>query len=195
MESSGTAATTCSWNTQDFVSSRKSTDSGGNTRTCWMSTSTAVATTQLAKVGSMVASVMSFTGADRCEDDSMRNAIAAVLTLSLSLVIPAFAAQDKSAPRNPEQFRERLEELKSRLELTPEQVEQIRPVLREELQKLKAVRDKYNEQGRNRRTRLQMARELRDLRDATDNQLKKILSKKQMQELKKIRQERREQVR
>jgi len=125
----------------------------------------------------------------------MRNTIAAVLTLSVSLVIPAFPAQDKSAPRNPEQLRERLEELKSRLELTPEQVEQIRPVLREELQKLKAVRDKYNEQDRNRRTRLQMARELRGLRDATDNKLKKILSKKQMEELKKIRQQRREQVR
>jgi hypothetical protein len=143
----------------------------------------------------MVASVMSFTGADRCEDDSMRNRIAAVLTLSLSLVIPAFAAQDKSAPRNPEQLRERLEELKSRLELTPEQVEQIRPVLRDELQKLMAVRDKYNEQDRNRRTRLQMARELRKIQDATDNQLKKILSKKQMEELKKIRQGRREQIR
>jgi hypothetical protein len=125
----------------------------------------------------------------------MRNTIAAVLTLSLSLVIPAFAAQDKSATRDPEQFRERLEELKSRLELTPKQIEQIRPVLREELQKLKAVRDKYNEQDRNRRTRLRMARELRDIQDATDNQLKKILSKKQMEVLKRIRQERREQVR
>src|SRR5262245_33203864 len=125
----------------------------------------------------------------------MRNAIAAVVTLSLSLVIPAFAAQDKGALRNPEQLRERLEELKLRLELTPEQVEQIRPVLREEFQKLKAVRDKYNEQGRKRRTRLQMARELRKIQDATDNQLKKILSKKQMEELKKIRQGRREQIR
>src|SRR5262249_34886160 len=72
MESSGTAATTCSWNTQDFVSSRKSSDSGGTTRTCWMSTSTAVATTQLAKVGSTVASVMSFTGADRGEGNVLR---------------------------------------------------------------------------------------------------------------------------
>ena len=125
----------------------------------------------------------------------MGNRIAAVLTLSLSLVIPAFAAQDKGAPRNPEQLRERLEELKSRLELTPAQVERIRPVLREELQKLKAVRDKYDEPNRNRRRRLQMARELRDIQNAMDNQLKKILSKKQMEELKKIRQERREQIR
>jgi hypothetical protein len=71
----------------------------------------------------------------------------------------------------------------------------MRPVLTDELQKLRAVREKYSGRDQNRRTRLQMARELRDIQDSTDEQLKKIISKEQMEELKKIRREWREQRR
>jgi len=126
----------------------------------------------------------------------MKSKTVGIFVLSLSLLVPAIqAAQEKARQPDPEQLRERLEQIKSRLKLTPEQVEQIRPVLRQELQKLKTVRDKYNGRDQNRRTRLQMARELRDIQGAADDQLRKILSKKQMEEMKKIRQEWRQQVR
>jgi hypothetical protein len=121
--------------------------------------------------------------------------IAAVLTLLLASAMTASAGQAKESQVNAEQVRERLEQIKVRLELTPQQVEQIRPVLEEEVQKLKAVRDKYSGREPNVRTRLQIARELRDIQSAGDEKLQKILSKKQMEEMKKIREEFREELR
>jgi len=85
--------------------------------------------------------------------------------------------------------------MKDRLQLTPEQEEQVRPIFIDELRQLKALRDKYvnddADQGR-RRGRLKMARELKDIQKATDDKLKPILTSPQMDELKKIRQEWRE---
>jgi hypothetical protein len=97
--------------------------------------------------------------------------------------------------RDLDQLFERIDQIRTRLELTPEQVEQIRPILRDELLKLREVQEKYADQELNARTRLRMARELKDIQDDTDDRLKKILTKKQMEELKKIRQENREQLR
>lgn len=116
-------------------------------------------------------------------------AIAALLTLSRPGV-----GQEVTGQQASEQFQQRLQKIKERLELTPEQAEQIRPVLMEEIEQLKAVRDKYSG-VQSRRRRLKMARELRDIRNSTDKKLKTILSKKQMDELKKIRAESREQFR
>jgi hypothetical protein len=113
---------------------------------------------------------------------------AMLLTFSLS------GAAQESAQQRKEQFQERLQKIKERLALTPEQVEQVRPVLTEEMQELKAVREKYSG-GQSRRSRLQMGRELRDIRNSTDDKLRTILSKKQMDELKRIREESREQLR
>jgi hypothetical protein len=112
------------------------------------------------------------------------------ITLAASLPMPA---QEPSRPSR-EQAQERLEKLKERLQLTPEQVEQVRPVLQEEIEKLRAVRDKYNGQ-QSRRGRVRMVRELRDVQQATDDELRKILSKTQMDELKKFREEARKQLR
>ncbi len=106
------------------------------------------------------------------------------------------ALSPAEAPDQParEQAQERLQQLRERLQLTPEQVEQLRPVFQEQIRKLQAVRDKYSGQ-QSRRSRMRMARELRDVREATDERLRKILSKEQMDELKKIREEARQQFR
>src|SRR5215471_13993381 len=74
-------------------------------------------------------------------------------------------------------------------------LEQVRPILIDELQQLRAVQQKYNAGDQNRRANLRMARELRDIQSSTDDKLGKILSKKQIDEMKKIREELRQERR
>jgi len=135
------------------------------------------------------------------EDKTMKDLIIAVALLMVCAA-PTRAAAQEQTPAPPkgeqaraDQARERLEQFKERLNLTPEQIEGVRPVLVEEAQQLKALREKAGDTGQNRRARLTLARELRAIQDRTDDQLKKVLSKEQMNELKKIREERREQLR
>lgn len=89
--------------------------------------------------------------------------------------------------------RQRLEAIKERLELTPEQIEKVHPLLMEEAKKLRAVREAYDLDDQN--TRQRMARDLRGVQNATDEQLRTILSQKQMEEVEKIREEGRQRVR
>ena len=119
--------------------------------------------------------------------------LVALLAMALMLAPPATAAQDTSPDtQQVQQVQQRLQEIKERLELTPEQIEKIRPLLTEEIQKLRALREKYDGDEQNLLTRLRMGRELRAVQNATDEQLKKILSEKQMEEVGKIREEGRE---
>jgi len=107
---------------------------------------------------------------------------------------PQPAPQAQSAQM--EQARERLQQVKDRLQLTPEQAEQVRPVFLDELQQLKALRDKHADDGdQGRRGKLKMARDMRDVQKQTDEKLQKILTKTQMEEMKKIREEWRQQLR
>jgi hypothetical protein len=97
-----------------------------------------------------------------------------------------------------EKARERLQQVQDRLKLSPEQLEQVRPVLIDELQRMKAVRDKYraDDNGdQSRRGKLKMAREIRGIEQDADDKLKKILTPAQMDELKKIREEWRAEMR
>ncbi len=109
---------------------------------------------------------------------------------------PVFSGQTGGTQQQQrmEQFQQRLEAARQRLQLTPDQVEQVRPIFRDEIQQLKAVRDKYAG-DQNRRSRRRMAREARSIQHATEEKLKKILSKKQMDEYKKMREERKQDFR
>ncbi|MGJ5817472.1 hypothetical protein [Paludibaculum fermentans] len=115
---------------------------------------------------------------------------------SLALwVSPLPAQQDSTAQQQKmERAQERLQQIKDRLKLTPEQSEQVRPIVTEEFQQLKAIRDKHSGDS-NRRGKLKMAREMRDVQSDTDKKLGKVLSKEQMEELKKMREEWRQQMR
>jgi ABC-type transporter MlaC component len=119
----------------------------------------------------------------------------AIFSLVLAASAAAPAMQDSgAAQQRKEQAQQRLQQIQDRLKLTPEQIEQVRPVFADEMRQLKQVRDKYaGDQGR--RSRLKMGREVRGIRNASDEKLKKILSKQQMDELKKLREEWREQMR
>lgn len=133
----------------------------------------------------------------------MKKLVLVIASLLLSVAVMSASPQQGAAVQTPpdqaaqapDQMRQRLDQIKERLALTPEQVEQIRPILQEEGQKLKALRDKRDDGGGSRRDRRKMGRELRDIQRSTDEQLQKILSKDQMSELKKMREEWRQQVR
>lgn len=112
------------------------------------------------------------------------------LAMILLLAFAPFAtAQSASAPQRAERLQERLQQIKERLKLTPDQVDQVRPVIAAEAEQLKALREKYGSGDQSRRTRMKMGRELRGIRNETDEKLKRILSKDQMNELKKMREE------
>jgi Spy/CpxP family protein refolding chaperone len=116
------------------------------------------------------------------------------LALLLTAFVPVFASQDAPAPRQAE-VQQWIDDVKERLALTPEQLDQIRPVLEDELGRLKALREKYGDGGQSRRERRAMAREFRQIRQSADERLRGILTKEQMNELQKIREERREKLR
>jgi hypothetical protein len=128
------------------------------------------------------------------QEQNMKHTVL-VLALLLMSAAPAWARQDSVAEQLTDQVQQRIEAIKGRLALTPEQIAQMRPVLEDEVRKLKAMREKYSGSDQSRRTKLKMARELRDIQSAADERLRKILSKQQMDEMKKIREERREQLR
>lgn len=123
----------------------------------------------------------------------------ATLLLIAAAAIPVSAyqqAQDPATPSDPsrERLEERLDSIKQRLALTPEQVEAIRPILKTEGQKLQALKDRAGDGGGSRRDRRKLGRELKDIRKSTDEQLSRVLSQEQMKELKAIREETRQQL-
>lgn len=89
---------------------------------------------------------------------------------------------------------ERIEELKTRLNLSPEQVEKIQPILVEQAAKVKEIRDKHAGET-SRRSKLGMARELRTVQDEMQKRIEPLLTKEQRTEWKKIREERKEDLR
>jgi hypothetical protein len=120
----------------------------------------------------------------------------ALLLICAWPAVPASAGQETAAQPAPgagEQAGKRLEQIKTRLALTPEQVEEVRPILQDEVQKLKALRE--TQSGGGRRDRRKLGRELKRIQGETDDRLKKVLSKEQMKELKKLRDEWRQQLR
>lgn len=123
--------------------------------------------------------------------------ILAVFSLLTLGAIPMFASQDPpDTPREvAEQARQRFDEIKQRLDLTPEQVEKVRPVLLQELQRLRALRDKNAGRDQTIRGQLQTAREFRDIQNDAAKSMEKILTKQQMQEYRKIQEETREELR
>jgi periplasmic protein CpxP/Spy len=125
----------------------------------------------------------------------MKRLIFLIVFLLIGSISGRAAVQDPApaAPAAPEQTRQRIEQIKERLKLTPEQVEQVRPILADEMQKLKALRESNS--GGGRRDRRKMAREFKRIQGDADDQLKKVLSKEQMQELKTLRDEWRQQLR
>jgi hypothetical protein len=124
----------------------------------------------------------------------MMKRLVGILAVLLATTFSALAGQPEGDPQHAERVQQRLEELQDRLSLTSEQAEQVRPVLAGVLQEMKAMRDDYEVENQSRRSRRRMARELRALRLHADERLKLILSKAQMEELRTIRKEWRDEI-
>ena len=93
------------------------------------------------------------------------------------------------------QGQKRLAEVQARLKLTPEQQEKVRPIVIEEMKQLRAARDEMQSSGQRPRDRMKAGRKVRSIQDDTEAKLKPILSKEQMAEYKKIREERKAEIR
>lgn len=99
------------------------------------------------------------------------------------LVTPVHAAPGEQRHGNPEK---RLARMQTQLNLTPEQVDRIRPTLEDQAAKRLHLREKYR--GQDRRV---MRAERRALREETDTALAAVLTADQMAAWQKLREERR----
>ena len=99
----------------------------------------------------------------------------------------------RPAARSPE-MQQRIAQAKQRLQLTPQQETQLRAILQEEAQKLRAIRDKYANdttlQGRGARSR-----ELQTVQEDLHAKLQGVLSPAQLDEWDRMAAERRAQAR
>ena len=122
---------------------------------------------------------------------------AAVLATSATQAL----AQDISDERLGD-FEERIEEFQTRLGLTDEQLEEMRPVIAENFEKTLLAFDEAGlEQGGGgasslgRRDRIRLGRQIRDIQEETDKKIRDILTDEQMDEYEEIQEERREELR
>ena len=129
----------------------------------------------------------------------------AILTLAVGVSNVSMAfGQDADRQARLGEFVERLEETRSRLDLTDEQVEQIRPILRSSFEAQARVLRKHGidlerRSGKDRRLGLRQLRQLgRDLDAVRKQTLEKLsgkLTNTQIEEYGKIQQERRQAMR
>jgi hypothetical protein len=117
-----------------------------------------------------------------------------ILAVLLATTFSALAGQPERDPQRSERVLQRFQVVEDRLSLTPAQAERVRPLLAGALLSMKAVRDDYGVENQTRRSRRRMARELRAIRSHADKRLKLILSWAQMEELRTIRREWRNEI-
>jgi len=101
-------------------------------------------------------------------------------------------AQDAAKEERIEKLEDRLANWKQRMNLTPAQVEQVRPIVIEELKKAGAEVIVYNDSSKLPRDKIRLARDLKRIREDSDKKLQPVLTGAQMATLKQIRAENRE---
>lgn len=111
----------------------------------------------------------------------------AVGLLAMPLV-PALSATPDAAA-----VEARLQDAVTRLKLTPEQQAQLRPLIEERNQKLKAIRDKNGERT-SRSAKRNMLREARPVQVDYENKVRAILNETQQAEWEKMRKEARDRL-
>jgi len=115
-------------------------------------------------------------------------AVASLAWLVLAAA-PAIHAQDADKQEKIEKLEDRLADWKQRMNLSPQQVEQVRPIVVDELRKAGAEITVYHDSKQLPRDKLRLARDLKKIRDDSDQRLKPILTGAQMETLKMIRAE------
>jgi Spy/CpxP family protein refolding chaperone len=124
----------------------------------------------------------------------------AIMSMRLPILMAAFcflaaataqAEQPTAAEHTGQGTRaqERFAELQSRLKLTPEQTEKLRPIIQQETDELRAVREKYAS-DKSPTTRQAMQSEMKGIHERYEGQIAAILTPEQMGEWNKIKEER-----
>jgi len=119
--------------------------------------------------------------------------IALSFAVMCAFLMPAVAVAAEPSDEMRQEAATRLETYKNRLNLTPAQVEQIRPLLQEEVQKVKVIHQKY-EGDTSPAAKKQFADEVEPVRNDFNQRLEKILTPDQMKEWEKIKSERKEEL-
>jgi septal ring factor EnvC (AmiA/AmiB activator) len=109
-----------------------------------------------------------------------------VLAVVLVTAVPALAEQPERDPQQLEQVRQRFEEVKDRLALTPAQAERVEPVIAGMILVMNDVREDRGVEDRCGPRRRRMNQELRAIRAYAQARLKPVLSWTQRAELRAI---------
>jgi len=108
------------------------------------------------------------------------------------IAIPVSAAeQPAGADDRAAEARERLDALITRLNLTPGQIEALRPIVQKEAEELRGVKAAHPD-ATTRREKMTMLRELKHVADKYEDQIAKVMTPEQMAEWKKMKDERRQ---
>jgi Spy/CpxP family protein refolding chaperone len=115
------------------------------------------------------------------------------IALCCLAAMTAFAQQPAASEDRAAQARERLAQIQSRLKLTPEQTEKLKPIVQKEVEELRAVRDKHASDT-SRRGKMNMLREMKGVQEKYQDQIAAVLTPEQMNEWKKIKEERKQEM-
>jgi hypothetical protein len=122
-----------------------------------------------------------------------RTACGAVVMLWTVFAAHSVAIAQDDNPRL-QKLEDRLADWKQRMNLSSEQTEQIRPIVREELREVAPIVLRYDPNDHRLATKIQMARELKKIREDSDKKLKLVLTGAQWQTLQQIRKENKDEI-
>jgi len=111
-----------------------------------------------------------------------------VALLAVMVSAPVVSAQGNMGAPDKQEMAAKLEKISAALQLTPQQKQQLRPILMEEAPKVKAVKENTSLGP------LQKGMQLRQIGEATDAKVMPILNPEQQQKWQAMRQQEREQM-
>ena len=111
----------------------------------------------------------------------------------LAVGITAFPQQQAGSEQRTAQAHERIAQLQARLKLTPDQAEKLKPVIQKEVEELRAVREQHSSDT-SRRGKAKMLQAMRDVQGKYEDEIAAILTPEQKQEWKKIKEERKQEM-
>jgi hypothetical protein len=113
---------------------------------------------------------------------------APTLLIAAVLAVAALDANAQGARPDPAEVQQRIEQAKTRLNLTPDQQAKLRPVMEERARKMKAIRDKHAGDT-SRSAKRAMFKEARPVQQEYEAQVKAILTEPQFKEWEEMRSE------
>jgi Spy/CpxP family protein refolding chaperone len=151
--------------------------------------------------GGRGAACMVYTG--WCRDGSLTMAGEECLVFKRKMIIlvlccgaagmDLLAQQPTASEERSAQARERIAQLQSRLNLTPEQVEKLKPILQKEMEEVRALREKQGSDT-SRKGKARVMRDVRSIQEKYEGQIDAVLTPEQKQEWKKFQDERKQQL-